>query len=213
MCDYIFKLLTLGETTVGKTSILNNYLGNEFREHSVATIGVEFQPKIIDIDQRKIKLIIYDTSGQERFKTIVSNYYKNAHGIVFVFDVTQKNTFELVEYWIKQAKENTDIDFSTCVLFGNKTDLETQRMVTYEEGKQLAEKYQMNFLEGNAKTGLNIKDCFMYIANNIYVKLQNDSGSFNESIKLDFRDARKNRERSKETKKNKFIKGHSEQCC
>ena len=125
----------------------------------------------------------------------------------------QKNTFELVEYWIKQAKENTDIDFNTCVLFGNKTDLETQRMVTYEEGKQLAEKYQMNFMEGNAKTGLNIKDCFMYIANNIYVKLQNDSGSFNESIKLDFRDVRKNRERSKETKKNKFIKGHSEQCC
>ena len=184
MCDYVFRLLILGESTVGKTAILLRYLGKGFRE-TISTIGVEFNPKIINLMQRKVKLVIYDTSGQERYKSIVSNYYKNTHGIIFVYDITKKKSLDLIEYWLNQAKEHSDIDLRCCMLFGNKTDLEAQRNISYDEGESFANKYQLGFMEGSALKGENIKECFHHIAKKILINAQQENESFNESIQLD----------------------------
>lgn len=203
MCDYVFRLLILGESTVGKTAILLRYLGKGFRE-TISTIGVEFNPKIINLMEREIKLVIYDTSGQERYKSIVSNYYKNTHGIIFVYDITKKKSLELIEYWLTQAKENSDIDLRCCMLFGNKTDLEMQRSITYNEGEEFANKYQLGFMEGSALKGDNIKECFQQIAKKILINIQRENESFNESIQLD--GILENNKKKDKNKKTKYMK-------
>lgn len=216
MCDYVFRLLILGESTVGKTAILFRYLGKGFHE-TISTIGVEFNPKIIDLLQRKVKLVIYDTSGQERYKSIVNNYYKNTHGIIFVYDITKKKSLDLVEYWINQAKENSDIDLKCCVLFGNKTDLGLQRAISQEEGESFANKYGLGFMEGSALKGENIKECFHEIAKKILDKTEQVNESFNDSIQFD-RVLENNKAKSRKIKNMKldFSKETStkkKQCC
>ena len=159
--DYVFKLLTLGESTVGKSSIILRYTNDQFNQQLLSTTGIDFRTKIIDYNDKKIKLVIYDTSGQERYRTIAANYYKNADGILFVYDITNENSLTF-KYWLEQIQEKSSV--KSIILFGNKTDLENveeekkERKITFEEGKKIADQYGLKLFEGSAKQGININE-------------------------------------------------------
>jgi small GTP-binding protein len=159
--DYVFKLLTLGESSVGKSSIILRFTNNQFNDQLLSTTGIDFRTKIIDYKEQKIKLVIYDTSGQERYRTIAANYYKNADGILFVYDITNENSLTF-KYWLEQIQEKSSV--KSIILFGNKTDLENveeekkERKITFEEGKKIADQYGLKLFEGSAKQGININE-------------------------------------------------------
>ena len=143
------------------------------------SIGVDFKLKNIEIDNKKIKLQIWDTAGQERFRTITTSYYKGAHAIVIVFDITDKDSFEHVKVWMqdidKFAKQGV-----MRILVGNKCDLENQRAVTKDEGNEMALKYGIKYIETSAKDTINIEELFVNTAKNLMAKQQNNKiGSAN----------------------------------
>ncbi len=138
--DMIFKVVLIGDSGVGKTNLLSRYLKNEFSFDSKTTVGVEFGAKRIDLDGVKIKAQIWDTAGQERFRSITNAYYKGAKGALLVYDVTRRETFDNINKWVPELKQSGDKDV-TIILVGNKTDLETDRQVSTEEGNKKAELY------------------------------------------------------------------------
>ena len=137
------KILIIGDSNVGKTSILLQYTSNFFQETHIATIGVEFKLKEIMLDNIEYKLNIWDTAGQERFKAITKSFFKAADGIVFVYDVTNKPSFVNIKNWIKDAESKAN-DFK-IIIVGNKIDLNDSREVSFEEGKNLAKKKKLSF--------------------------------------------------------------------
>ena len=169
--DYVFKLLTLGESSVGKSSIILRFTNNQFNDQLLSTTGIDFRTKIIDYKEQKIKLVIYDTSGQERYRTIAANYYKNADGILFVYDITNENSLTF-KYWLEQIQEKSYV--KSIILFGNKTDLENveeekkERKITFEEGKKIADQYGLKLFEGSAKQGININEAIEELVGLIY---------------------------------------------
>jgi small GTP-binding protein len=169
--DYVFKLLTLGESSVGKSSIILRFTNNQFNDQLLSTTGIDFRTKIIDYKEQKIKLVIYDTSGQERYRTIAANYYKNADGILFVYDITNENSLTF-KYWLEQIQEKSSV--KSIILFGNKTDLENveeekkERKITFEEGKKIADQYGLKLFEGSAKQGININEAIEELVGLIY---------------------------------------------
>ena len=141
------------------------------------TVGVDFYAKTIDYKGNSIKVQIYDTSGQEKFKTISANYYKRADGILLVFDLTRKETFSNIEFWIKEMKEQMDIDKVGMVLLGNKSDLVEEKLVTPREGNTLAQQLNTKYYETSAKNGNNIDESINYLIDEIIKKKEID---FNE---------------------------------
>ena len=157
----VLKLLLLGDSSVGKTSILLNYINNKFDESSISTVGVDYMDKIIDYNKFKIKLQIWDTSGEEKFRTITKNFYRNADGLLVVFDLTRKETYDHVRGWINEAKENNDK--IKLILIGNKLDLKDGRIVTIDVAKKFAELKNLKYIETSAKDGTNINESFQTI--------------------------------------------------
>ena len=135
--DMIFKLVLIGDSFVGKTNIMSQYLSHEFHEDTKATVGVEFGSKRFSIDGKVVKAQIWDTAGQEKYKSITNAYYKGAKGALVVFDITRKETFDSVDRWINDLVSSGDKNL-TILLIGNKCDLENQRQVTKEQGEQKA---------------------------------------------------------------------------
>ena len=159
--NYIIKILTLGETQVGKTSIVLRYSEDKFNYNKIATIGIDFKIKVIRKGNEKIKVSIYDTAGQERFQNIVKHYYKGANVVLLVYDITKRDSFKKLEFWIEDLKENADnIDNLFIYLIGNKNDMENKRAVSYEEGNNFAKEHKMLFFETSAKNKNNIDDIF-----------------------------------------------------
>jgi small GTP-binding protein len=156
--DFSFKVLILGDTTVGKTCILLRFADDSFSAQHITTIGVDFRLKIIDVGGKLIKLQIWDTAGQERFRTITKAYYKGSHGIILTYDITNRESFKNVTHWIKQI-ETSGVENLVKVLVANKCDL-PDRMVTEEEGQKLAQEYGMQFFEASAKNNININETF-----------------------------------------------------
>jgi len=154
--DIILKIIILGASTVGKTSIFLRYFNNEFSHGTLTTLGVDFKTKFFKFEDKKLKINYIDTAGQEKFKSISENYLKGTDGVILVFDLTNKETLDLVNYWADCIKKNNR-DNIGLILFGNKSDLENDRDVTYEEGKNLADKLKCQYYEGSAKTGENIE--------------------------------------------------------
>ena len=152
------KLLIIGDTNVGKTSILLNYTDNYFPETHLATIGVEYKVKQLIKDNYNITLQIWDTAGQERFRSITKSFFHNANGILFVYDVTKRESFHNVKDWIKDS-EMHDNGFKK-ILVGNKIDLEESREVKYEELKELGKKKDIDVIETSAKNKTNIDEAF-----------------------------------------------------
>ena len=156
----IYKILLLGDDNIGKTSILIRYVYDKDPERPISTIGLDYKLKDVQLNDGKIyRIQIWDTAGQDRFRPIIKNYYKRSHGMVLIYDVTDKNTFENIRNWIKEIKLVAS-DKVCIILVANKIDAEERRVVTTEEGKKMAEEYNMMFFECSAKTGENVHNAF-----------------------------------------------------
>ena len=134
------------------------------------TIGVDFKIRTIDVDGKTVKLQIWDTAGQERFKTITSSYYKGAHGIIVTYDITERDSFAKVSEWMSEVDKHAQENISR-ILVGNKKDLDSQRQVPYEEGKELADHFNVRFLETSAKESVNVEEAFTVMTREIKSKV------------------------------------------
>ncbi len=164
--DKLFKILLLGDSGVGKSSILNKYVDNIFSDSFISTIGVDFKISNKTIKNTKVKLQIWDTAGQERFKTIVSSYYRGAHGIIMVYDITDINSFENVKHWMSEINRHCNNNIQ-ILLVGNKSDLYRHRQVNHSDATNFAKFHNIQFIETSAKTSENIENCFTKIIENI----------------------------------------------
>ena len=173
--DTILKIVILGGSTVGKTSIFIRYFQKEFKT-AIATMGVDFKMKFFKFEGKKIKVNYIDTAGQEKFRSISQNYLKGTDGVILVFDITKKETFDLINYWEDFIKKNSKPNIGK-ILFGNKLDLENEREVEYEEGKNLANKLNCEYYEGSAKTGENIEVIMNEIAKISYFENKKSEGN------------------------------------
>ena len=159
MGDLYLKIILIGDSAVGKTSLLLKFTDGAFSDQATATIGAEYKEKEITLNNRKIILQIWDTSGQERFHSLTQNFYRGSDGILFVFDVTNKESFHNLEYWLNEAKE----DDVKKILIGNKIDLPS-RTISKERMENLGKRYNLKSFETSAKTGENVEKIFTEIA-------------------------------------------------
>ena len=165
--DYQYKLLFLGDTSVGKTSLLIRYSDDIFDPESLPTLGVDVRYKYVTLENQKIRLDIWDTAGQERFKNITKNYLNGANGIFFVCDITNGMSLDILKSWINDAKQNVSPD-TEMVIVGNKIDLNDIREIKLESIKKLGEKYQIEVFETSAKTGEGVEEIFIYMINKLF---------------------------------------------
>ena len=179
--DITIKLLLIGNAYVGKTLIVQKFIDNTFSKSTVSTIGVDLQSKIIDINGKKVKYLIWDTAGEDRMKTMTYSYYRGCHVILVVFDVTERKSFQNVTTWVecidKFAKSNV-----LRILVGNKTDLEDKRVVTNEEGKKLAEANGLKYYEISALKITGLYEMFEDIAKE-YVEIYEQKAYKNFQLK------------------------------
>lgn len=164
--DYLFKLLLIGDSGVGKSSILSSFVDNTFTDTHVSTIGVDFKISAIELENKIIKLQIWDTAGQERFKTVTTSYYRGAHGIIVVYDITNRESFDNIKYWLEEVLRYTS-EKTNVLIIGNKSDLPNKRTVSFEEAKNFANKYSYDIIETSAKTNVNINKTFDNMATQI----------------------------------------------
>ena len=190
--DMMVKVIIIGDSGVGKTNIMSKFLKNKFMEESKATVGVEFGSKLFDLNGHKIKAQIWDTAGQEKYKSITGAYFKGSKGALVVYDITQKSTYESLEKWVNDLKSAGDPKI-TIILIGNKNDLEENRQVSKEQGEEKAKSFGCAFLETSALSGDNIDKAFNMMVKEIFEKFSNDSaedselesGFKGEDLKLD----------------------------
>ena len=193
--DCVYKVLLLGDSTVGKTCFLLRYCDKTFQEAHLSTIGLDYRLKSMTLQSGKnIKLQIWDTAGQDRFRAITKNYYKGANGIILIYDVTNRQSYENVKNWITQIREEANPNV-VIYLAGNKVDVsEEEKVVKTEEGKKIAEEFNLPLYETSAKNGVNINRIFEELVekvDEIYSKL--------EVPKID--------------QKKKIIYGETKRCC
>ena len=157
--EKLFKILLLGDSSVGKSSLFLSFMDKSWNETFVPTIGVDFKIKTINVNNMNIKFQVWDTAGQERFRTIISSYYKGAHGILLVYDITLKESFESLNDWLNEIKKNTSKNI-VKVLIGNKIDLNDKRIISFDEAKEFADNNSMKYIETSAKTATNVDQAF-----------------------------------------------------
>ena len=162
------KIIILGSSSVGKTCILQRGFENEFNQNALSTIGIDFKTKFFKFDDTKVKVNYIDTAGQEKFRAISVNYLKGTDGAVLVFDITKKETYELIGTWLDDIRENNKMSIGK-MLIGNKADLEDEREVSKEEGEQLAQMLECKYYETSAKTGQNVNEALDEIARTTYL--------------------------------------------
>jgi Ras-related protein Rab-11A len=160
--DYLFKVVLIGDSGVGKSNLLSRFTKNEFNLESKTTIGVEFATKTIECGDKIIKAQIWDTAGQERYRAITSAYYRGAVAALLVYDITKLHTFQNVEKWLQELKDYAD-DNIVVMLVGNKSDLKHLRAVKVEEAQSFAEEHELAFIETSALDSTNVVDAFEQI--------------------------------------------------
>ncbi|CAD5182284.1 unnamed protein product [Musa acuminata subsp. malaccensis] len=165
--DYLFKLVLIGDSGVGKSNLLSRFTRNEFNLESKSTIGVEFATRSITVDTKVLKAQIWDTAGQERYRAITSAYYRGAVGALLVYDVTRRPTFENVSRWLKELRDHTDPNI-VVMLIGNKSDLRHLVAVPTEDGKAYAERESLYFMETSALEATNVDKAFQEVLTQIY---------------------------------------------
>ena len=179
---YIFRICLLGDSAVGKTSLLTRYCDGTFKEKYGNTIGVDFRVVTLKYENTITKIHIWDTAGQERFKSIAVNYFKNSHGFIFVYDISNSSSFNDVKNWIELAFANNksaNINF----LVGNKCDLESQRQVSVNEGEELAKAKNFTFFETSAKENKDVKKMFEFFAYKLIQFFEQNKEAYSETQK------------------------------
>lgn len=161
--DYLFKLLLIGDSGVGKSCLLLRFSDDTYTDSYISTIGVDFKIRTVELDGKTIKLQIWDTAGQERFRTITSSYYRGANGIIIVYDVTDQESFSNVKTWLQEIDRYASTNVSR-LLVGNKCDLTNKKVVDFTTAKEFADQLQMPFLETSAKNAKNVEQAFMTMA-------------------------------------------------
>jgi len=157
--DYMFKLLIIGNSAVGKTSFLFRYADDSFTSAFVSTVGIDFKVKTVVRNNKRVKLQIWDTAGQERYRTITTAYYRGAMGFILMYDITNEDSFNAVQDWATQIKTYS-WDSAQVLLVGNKADMASERVVTHERGQELANQLGFDFFECSAKENLNVSAAF-----------------------------------------------------
>ncbi|XP_045171332.2 uncharacterized protein LOC123533652 [Mercenaria mercenaria] len=173
--DLLFKMLIIGDAGVGKSCLLLRYADNEFSECYISTIGVDFKIRTVEMDGKVIKLNMWDTAGQERFKTITSTFYRGAHGVILVFDLSDMESFQNLRGWFKEIDKYGGHHVAK-LLVGNKSDMKAKRVVTYEMAQEFAGQMGIPYLETSAKTAANVEQAFMTMT--AEMKKVFDTGAF-----------------------------------
>lgn len=177
--DYLFKLVLVGDAGVGKSSLLLRFTDDTYSDSYISTIGVDFKIRTIELDGKTIKLQIWDTAGQERFQSVVTAYYRGAHGIIIVYDCTNQQSFKDVKHWLKKIDHNASGNVRR-LLIGNKCDLITNKKIDTCSAKEYADKLGIPFLETSAKSNRNVQEVFLTMAaeikNQIGATLHNPRG-------------------------------------
>ncbi|KAK8093832.1 hypothetical protein PG997_000517 [Apiospora hydei] len=164
--DYLFKLLLIGDSGVGKSCLLLRFADDTYTESYISTIGVDFKIRTIELDGKTVKLQIWDTAGQERFRTITSSYYRGAHGICVVYDVTDMDSFNNVKQWLQEI-DRYATEGVNKLLVGNKSDMSDKKVVEYTVAKEFADSLGIPFLETSAKNASNVEQAFLTMARQI----------------------------------------------
>merc|ERR1712086_348415 len=164
--DYLFKLLLIGDSGVGKSCLLLRFADDTYTETYISTIGVDFKIRTVEIDGKVIKLQIWDTAGQERFRTITSSYYRGAHGIIVVYDVTEMETFHAVERWMTEIERFAGPEVNK-MLVGNKCDMVSKKVVDFAQAKEFADGHSIPFFETSAKDNQNVEQAFLDLTRDI----------------------------------------------
>lgn len=182
MYDYVLKIIIIGDSCVGKSNLLLQFTDKRFNPLHDLTIGVEFGVKIISYGKINYKLQIWDTAGQEAFKSITKSYYRNAIGCMLVYDVTNRKSFENISGWLDDATSLCDKN-TEMVLIGNKIDVYdlSKRVISYEEGKQFADEHNISFFETSAINGTNVEECFTHIVSMVQKKIDSNIIDINKS--------------------------------
>ncbi|XP_052184906.1 ras-related protein RABA5b-like [Diospyros lotus] len=165
--EYLFKIVVIGDSAVGKSNLLSRFARDEFDLHSKATVGVEFQTQVVAVDGKEVKAQVWDTAGQERFRAVTSAYYRGAVGALIVYDISRRSTFDSIKRWLDELNTHCDTTVAR-MLVGNKSDLEDIRDVSMEEGKSLAEEEGLFFIETSALNSTNVKTAFEIVIREIY---------------------------------------------
>ena len=177
--EMIFKIIIVGNSSTGKTKIIDRYLKNIFEDNSIPTLGFQMYKKEFQIEQDKITVQIWDTAGQEKYASLTSSYYKSAKGALVVYDITDKESFNKIEKLVDDLKNGCDKNIY-IILLGNKIDLEDRRVITKEEGENLAQKLNLGFGEVSAKTGDGIEEAFQKLINEVYRISKNEFKSYSD---------------------------------
>ena len=190
--DYrLYKILLLGDCAVGKSCLLLRYCENSFQESHLATIGLDFRLKTITLENnRKIRIQIWDTAGEDRFRAITKNYYKGAHGIILIYDVTDQQSFQHIKDWVDKIKEESN-EGVIIYLVGNKIDLIDKRIITNADGNKLAEEIKIKYYETSAKDSTGVKEVFENLVkdmDNLYSEQHKEE---NETIQINKKDKKK----------------------
>lgn len=180
-----YKIVFLGEQGVGKTSLITRFMYDTFDDHYQATIGIDFLSKTMYLDDKTIRLQLWDTAGQERFRSLIPSYIRDSRVAIVVYDITKKKSFEFIDKWIEDVKNERGEDNVILCIVGNKSDLSDERQVSTEEGEQKAKVLGANiFMETSTKVGYNVKNLFKKIAKSL-PEFQDDNNSNNNDAVLD----------------------------
>ena len=204
--EYKFKIMMLGETQIGKTCFIRRYVTDSFSPGYITTIGIDFQLKVVSIKGKTIKLQIFDTAGQERFRNITKNYFQSSNGFIIAYDITSRDSFINITTWLKEVSELAPEE-TKKILIGTKCDL-PGRQVTFEEGEKLANDNGMKFFETSSKTNKNVKETFETLTLEMIEEYDNNHNNTEEAS------TRHTIEISQETNKKANEKSNKkEKCC
>ena len=196
---YVIKKLTLGDTNVGKSSIVLRFVSDKFDDKMFSTIGIDFKSKLIKVGNQSIKVLLWDTAGQEKFQNIAKQYYNGANGVFLIFDITDKKSFERIDFWLQELKEHIRLDELHVVLVGNKIDNENKRVIKYEEANEYAEKNNVKYYEVSAKTtkGLNtlFNETIKEATKKVISKMDQNDSDYYDKLRLSILDKKGNNQK------------------
>ena len=169
---YQFRLIIIGESTVGKSCLLRRFTQGRWIEHNDPTVGVDFHTKMVQVDGHNLKLQLWDTAGQERFRAITRSYFRNAVGALLVFDISDQNSFAKISGWMEDVRQSSKPHEPVFLLVGNKADLDRQRQVLRVDAERLASSFKIDYIETSSRTGQNVEEIFNVLARRIFEAIQ-----------------------------------------